>query len=379
MQCGVFYVSLPSQVSPTEVVFMADIYDEYQSLSPEEEYGDSYSRPVHSRRRKKKKHIFRKILSLLFVFLIAVAVWLFMTVCSVISSVNYEEIDSKYADVTYSSNLVSDDDVFNILIFGVDENTSDYGRSDSMILLSVNDTTKKIKLTSFQRDTFVFVPDPDGSYNTKLTNAYSYGGVGLTISTIEENYGIKIDRYASVNFETFVGIVDTLGGVEMELTDREILYINCQIAQNNQMDYLDAQAGKVLLSGTQALWHARNRGGDVINGVEFYEGTDWDRTLRQRNFLEAVFHKLKDASVFELVSVLKKVAPYITTNMTESEISSFIMKSPKYLRYTVEQTSAPADGCWGYELNFAGDVIYVYDWDLAKSELRNFIYEDYLY
>ena len=109
---------------------MADIYDEYQSLSPEEEYGDSYSRPVHSRRRKKKKHIFRKILSLLFVFLIAVAVWLFMTVRSVISSVNYEEIDSKYADVTYSSNLVSDDDVFNILIFGVDENTSDYGRSE---------------------------------------------------------------------------------------------------------------------------------------------------------------------------------------------------------------------------------------------------------
>ena len=356
---------------------MADFYEENLDLSPEEEYGDDYSiPPSYRRKRKKKKHCLRRFLCFVLIVLIAAGGWMFFTVRKVISSVNYEDIDSKYTDIDYSSELVCDEDVFNILLFGVDEETSDYGRSDSMILLSIDDAHKKIKLTSFQRDTFIFVPDPDGSYNTKLTNAFSYGGVGLTIGTIEDNYGIKIDRYASVNFETFKSIVDILGGVEMELTDREILYINCQIAQNNQTDYLDAQEGKVLLSGTQALWHARNRGGDVINGVEFYEGTDWDRTERQRNFIEAVFSKMRSASVFKLFSVAKNAAPYITTNMTDSELSSFVLKAPKYLKYTVEQASAPADGCWGYEQNFAGDVIYVYDWEQAKAQLQSFIYEN---
>lgn len=359
---------------------MADIYDENLNISNEDEYGDDYNLPPSKlRRRKKKKHLLKRVLCFFIIVLLVVTGWLFFTVRKVVSSVNFEEVNSKYSGLNYTSEPVSDENVFNILLFGVDEETSDFGRSDSMILLSIDDNRKKIKLTSFQRDTFVYVPDPDGSYNTKLTNAFSYGGVGLTISTIEENYGIKIDRYASVNFETFRSIVDILGGVEMKLTDREILYINCQIAQNNQSDYLEADAGMVTLSGTQALWHARNRGGDVINGVEFYEGTDWDRTERQRNFMEAVFDKMKGASVFELVSVAKSVAPYITTNMTQSELSSFIIKSPKYLKYTVEQTSAPADGCWGYEQNFAGDVIYVYDWESAKSQLRSFIYENYIY
>ncbi len=357
---------------------MADFYDENPSLSPEEEYGDDYTLPPSRRkaRIKKKKHFFRRVLCFLLIVVLVVAGWLFFTVRKVVSSVSFEEVNSKYSGLTYSTELVSNEDVFNILLFGVDEETTDFGRSDSMILLSIDDNHKKIKLTSFQRDTFVYVPDPDGSYNTKLTNSFSYGGVGLTIGTIEENYGVKIDRYASVNFATFKSIVDILGGVEMELTDREILYINCQIAQNKQTDYLDAQAGKVTLSGTQALWHLRNRGGDVINGVEFYEGTDWDRTQRQRNFMEAVFDEMKGASIFELVSIAKSVAPYITTNMTESELSSFIIKSPRYLKYTVEQTSAPAEGCWGYEQNFAGDVIYVYDWDTAKSRFRSFIYEN---
>ena len=356
--------------------------DEYNSNNhnhnPEDEYGDHYGRRDLSRRPKKKKRkkFFIRLLSLLLVLILAGAVWLFITIRTIVSSVNYEQTEEKYSGLTDEENLFSRDDVFNILIFGVDEDTSDYGRSDSMILMSVDDAHRKIKLTSFQRDTLVYVPDPDGGYQTKLTNAYSYGGVGLAISTIEENYSIRIDRYACVNFQSFKSIVDVLGGVELELTDREILYINCQIAQNNQTDYLDAQAGSVLLNGTQALWHARNRGGDVINGVEFFEDTDWDRTQRQRDFMEAVFAKMRSASVFRLVSVAKNTAPYITTNMTESELTSFISKSGKYLNYDVEQSSAPAEGCWGYETNFAGDVISVYDWQTAKDELRYFIYEE---
>lgn len=357
---------------------MDDIYSSSRYMNSEDEYGDEYSRRSSGQRRKKKKlkKLIIRIISVLLILVLVGAGWLFFTVRKIVGSVNYEEIDSKYTGLSDESALYSDEDVFNILLFGVDEDTSDYGRSDSMILLSIDDAHRKIKMTSFQRDTFVYVPDPDGDYQTKLTNAFSYGGVGLAVSAIEENYSIKIDRYATVNFTTFKNIVDVLGGVELELTEREILYINCQVAQNNQSDYLDASEGKVLLNGTQALWHARNRGGDTINGVDFYEDTDWDRTRRQRDFIEAVFAEMRSASIFELVSVAKNVAPYISTNMTQSEISSLITKSAKYLRYDVEQSSAPAEGCWDYEVNFAGDVIYVYDWDTAKSELKYFIYEE---
>lgn len=360
---------------------MDDIYSSSQRLNSEDEYGDEYGRRTSGYRQKKKSHkkFIKRIVAVLLILIIIGAGWLFATVRKIVLSVNYEEQQPKYTGLADEDTLYSHEDVFNILLFGVDEDTSDYGRSDSMILLSVDDAHRKIKMTSFQRDTLVYVPDPDGGYQTKLTNAFSYGGVGLAVSTIEQNYSIKIDRYATVNFETFKSIVDVLGGVELELTDREILYINCQVQQNNQSDFLDAQAGKVLLNGTQALWHARNRGGDVINGVEFFEDTDWDRTQRQRNFMEAVFSKMRSASIFELASVAKNTAPYITTDMTKSELSSFITKSARYLKYEVKQTSAPADGCWVYETNFAGDVISVYDWDTATNELTSFIYEDLFY
>lgn len=296
----------------------------------------------------------------------------------VVSSVNFVEVDEVYKE-NYSNPdgeaLVSHSDVLNIMLFGVDGDTDDYGRSDTMILLSIDKRHKKLKMTSFQRDTFVFVPDCEGEYHTKLTNAYSYGGVGLAMRTIEANYGIRIDGYVAVNFESFKAVVDVLGGIELELTDREILYINCQIAQNNQTEYLEAEQGKVLLNGQQALWHARNRGGDIINGVEFFEGTDWDRTERQRNLLRAVVADMRTASVIELMKIADSTASYITTNLTKKELSSLLLEAPTYLGYTVEQCSMPEDGTWSYEENFAGQVIYVYNWQTTRSALKRFIYE----
>ena len=281
-------------------------------------------------------------------------------------SEHYQPVDSE---------LFSHKDVLNILIFGVDDDSSDYGRSDTMLLLSVDNKHSKLKLTSFQRDTFVYVPDCDGDYHTKLTNAFSYGGVGLAMRTIEANYGVRIDRYATVNFETFKSIVDVLGGVELELTDREILYINCQVAQNNQTEYLDAEAGTVKLNGVQALWHIRNRGGDVINGVEFYEGTDWDRTRRQRSFMQALMTKIRKGSVVSALKVADSIAPYVTTNLTKGELVSLLFKAPRLMNYKLEQCAMPSEGSWGYEENFAGSVIYVYDWQSTQAELCRFIYE----
>ncbi len=341
----------------------------------------SHSKPnAHSRaKNKKSSHSFKKLICVLISLLLLFAGGVCLTFYFVLEPVNYVEIDSSDDFLSFDESageLMSDSKVLNIMLFGVDDDSSDYGRSDTMLLLSVDNRHKKLKMTSFQRDTFVFVPDAEEPYYTKLTNAFSYGGVPLAVNTIEANYGVQIDRYATVNFESFKAIIDILGGVEVELSDREILYINCQIAQNNQTEYLNAEAGLVTLNGQQALWYARNRGGDVINGVEFYEGTDWDRTERQRKLLSAVIDDMKSASPAEILRIVNEAGPHITTNLKKTEIVSLVANSLTYLRYDIEQCSMPSDGTWGYEDNFAGNVIYVYDWEQTRYDLKKFIYEE---
>ncbi len=274
---------------------------------------------------------------------------------------------------TNSGNLLSDPYILNILLFGADQ-YGDEGNSDTMILMSIDNRHEKIKLTSFLRDTYVYVP---GYYDTKLTHAYSYGGAQLSIQTIEANFGIKIDRYAVVNFETFRDIVDIMDGVDIELTYDEIQYINAQVAQNGQDDYLpwDTEEGIVHLNGQQALWHARNRGG-YVNGQYFYMGDDWGRVERQRAFLDAVMNKLRSsASLTEIVQIVNAVGPNITTNLKSSEITMLVSGALTYLGYEMEELSMPEDN-WEAIENESGECLAIIDWNLARRTVAEFIYED---
>ena len=274
---------------------------------------------------------------------------------------------------TSSGNLLSDPYVLNILLFGADQYGDD-GNSDTMILMSIDNRHEKIKLTSFLRDTYVSIP---GYYSSKLNEAYALGGAELSIQTIESNFGIKIDRYAIVNFETFKDIVDIMGGVDIELTYDEIQYINAQVAQNGQDAYLpwDTEEGIVHLNGQQALWHARNRGGEV-NGQYFYMGDDWGRVERQRAFLDAIMNTLRSsASLTEIVQIINAVGPNITTNIKSSEITYLVSGALTYLGYDMEELSIPEDN-WERVINDAGDCLGIVDWNLARRTVAEFIYED---
>ena len=289
---------------------------------------------------------------------------------------NKEESEDKEPEILVldyeRGDLLSDPYVLNIMLFGADQYGNE-GLSDSMILLSIDNRHEKIKMTSFLRDTYISIP---GHWSSKLNAAYAYGGAELSIATIESNYGIRVDRYAIVNFETFKEIVDIMGGVDIELTQDEIYYINDQITQNGQSEYLpwDTQEGIVHLNGQQALWYSRNRGG-YVNGTE-YSGSDWDRVERQRKFLNAVIDDMSSASLTELVDIVNAVGPNVTTNIKNSELTSLVAGAPNYLKYKVEQVSIPTDGTWGYGFNEAGSVILVNDWDRARYDLAKFIYED---
>lgn len=285
-----------------------------------------------------------------------------------------------------SSTLLQHDKVLNILLFGQDYSGSseDHGRSDTMILLSIDNLHKKIKLCSFQRDTYVYIP---GYGDDKINAAFSLGGEGLAIKTLEMNFGIKVDKYATVDFDSFRKIIKVLGGIDMELNLEEIEYINAQIDVNNQLgktSFIEYDPTKELqtihLDGYQALWYARDRGEENLGGNPQYSfsGDDWDRTERQRKLIETIIKYLRTkASLGELISIVNDVGPMITTNLKKDHILFLARHMMTYIGYDMVQLSLPTDGAWRYDSSPDGQsIIFIDDWNKVKRDMASFIYED---
>lgn len=278
------------------------------------------------------------------------------------------------------SELLQDSKVLNVMLFGEDNSDgSEHGRSDTMIMLSIDNRHKKLKLTSFQRDTYVYIP---GYGYNKINASYTYGGAKLAIKTIESNFGIKVDRYAVVDFESFIEIIDTLGGIDIEVTAEEIEYINYQMYKNGQSDQwstITDPAGVVHLTGQEALWYARNRGltvGEDGNEIGI-DGDDWKRTSRQRKLLETLFDSMKSASLTQIVSIVNKIGPLVTTNFKKDEITTLVTHAPTYLKYEVEQYYVPEEGLWAYDDNTpAGSVIVITDMTTQRRKFAEFVYEE---
>ena len=263
--------------------------------------------------------------------------------------------------------LMEDKDVFNILLVGSDtRDTKSRGRSDAMMILSINKKKEKIILTSFLRDIYVEIPDRKSN---RLNVAYSIGGPSLLIKTIENNFRIKIDRYASVDFFAFIDIVDAIGGVNISVTEEELPILNDYIYEINTIldedldkDILSTH-GNYLLNGKQTLGYCRIR----------YIGTDFARTGRQRVVLEQIFLKVKNSNISKLNDLLNTILPKITTNLDEDEVISHVLNLKKYLGYDIIQWSVPVSGTYK---NTRIRNMAVLDIDFKKNieELRNRIY-----
>ena len=285
-----------------------------------------------------------------------------------------------------NSELLQNSKVLNIMLFGEDNNHGEkYGRTDTMLLLSVDTVHEKLKLTSFQRDTYVYIP---GHGYNKINASYTLGGATLSIQTIQANFGVKIDRYAIVDFDSFKDIIDTLGGVEMTVTQDEIDYINYQMYKNGQSGgkrvTITDKPGKVLLNGQEALWYARDRG--LIKGEDGNEigisGDDWDRTERQRKFLSKMVTDLKGASLSEIISIVNEVGPQITTNLKKDEIMGLVSNALTYIDYDIVQNYVPKEGLWYYNnpwdtsWDVAGSCILIADMEAQRQALADFVYEE---
>lgn len=254
----------------------------------------------------------------------------------------------------------------NIALFGLDSTDGETGRSDAIMIATVDPIHNKVKLTSIMRDSYVYI---DGYGNDKINHAYAYGGPELSIKTINENFGLNIEDFVSVNFSSLPVIINILGGVDIEITEEELQYINDYINDINNRDGTASPnityAGVQHLDGTQALAYSR---------IRYTSGGDYKRTERQRTVLEALFNKLTSASVSSYNSLLNKVLPYVQTNLNTADILSLGTKVLGIGNH-LEQDRFPRDG-YGEGAMIDGVYYLTFDIETAKQQMRDYIFND---
>lgn len=227
-----------------------------------------------------------------------------------------------FCDVGYSQNITDEQitqdtsKIKNILLIGVDgEHLEKDNRSDAMIIMTIDQKNKEIKLTSLCRDTYVYIK---GHGREKLTHAYFYNGPELLLETIEENFGIHISKYATINFSSFINIIDLIGGVEVEITENDLGVLNQLIKVCYKIDKRDDKgemklidsAGNYNLNGYQALAFSR---------IRYQDSTD-ARNTRQRMVVKSALEKLKQTGLDTYISSLNMVLSGVKTNLTPTEI-----------------------------------------------------------
>ena len=254
-------------------------------------------------------------------------------------------------------------DVLNILLIGTDVRGGTYderGNTDSMILISVNTRDKNIKLTSFMRDMYVFIPNRQWA---RLNVAYAYGGPQLLFDTLKQNFNVDVDLYVRVNFMYFRKIVNHVGGVDIELTEAEAKYMN---DTSEKYKTKHVEPGMQHLDGAQALSYARCRKID----------SDFNRTKRQRTVILALVKKIKHSSPGELNSLLNVFLPMIQTNMSKMQILGLMVDGTSYLNNEIETMNVPIKNSWRSEMINKRSVICP-NFELNKTAIVAHIYSTY--
>lgn len=268
--------------------------------------------------------------------------------------------------------IASNSNVMNILLLGSDTRAAgkaSTGRTDSIIMLSINPDSKRIVMTSFMRDMYVKIP---GYSSNRINVPYLLGGAPLLEKVIESNFGLPTDRYVTVDFYCFMDIVNIFGGIDQELSAEEIRDMQRIIQEMNELtgeargtDLLpSSSAGTYHLNGKQALAYARSR---------YSSGGDSGRTQRQRNVLALLFEKAKGLNLIQLHELMETVLPSITTDMTKGEIISLLLKSKTYLSYELVSNRVPADGT-GYNTMINEASVISVDFAANRKILADLIY-----
>ena len=249
---------------------------------------------------------------------------------------------------------LSDEDVFNVLLIGEDvRDPAEQGRgnTDVMMIISINKKNKTITTTSLMRDMWVYLGEFD--VNSKLNAAYWHGGSEYLEDIIEQYFGIEINRYVSVNFESFIKIVEAVGGLDFDVQENEaeamkdpLDEVNDILKRKRGTGYVTA--GQQHLDGYQSLAYAR---------IRYNCGDDYGRTQRQRAVIAQIIQKSKKLSLLQLNDLLNEVLKQVTTDVTDGEIASMLLDAFEYMDYTIQEVQIPVNGYFTADIIYSQDVL----------------------
>jgi len=328
----------------------------------------------------------RKVPVVFIIFAVLVALALIVTVVGVIyvkKNFNYKYNDISQTPQELGVEEVLDDEIINIALFGVDTDdaASFKGRSDSIMILSVNKTDKKIKLISVLRDTLIPMLESNKIVYNKINSAYAKGGPELAIKTLNNTFALDITEYATVNFSGMANIIDGVDGVTLNLTAAEVAHVNRtaydQIKKYGgvKQDHLLSGAGEYCLNGIQAVAYSRIRYSSTADGTS----NDYGRTDRQRLVLQKLFNKALTMEKTQYISLIKALSPYCETSLSYTEILSLavevLLHSPTFEEsrvpfeeYIMPSPSVGVGSTIYYDLEFAANIIHAFIYDDIKPE-----------
>lgn len=330
-----------------------------------------------SDKHKKKKKSNKKGLKIFFIVLGILILLAATTIGSMyffakskLNNIQTENITKDPGKLGIDTNKVStDSNIRNILLMGIDSRDpkSDPGHSDSLMILTVDKTHNKLKISSIMRDSYVKI---EGNGSQKITNAHQFGGALLSIKTVNQNFNMNIMDYVQVNFFGLEKIIDAVGGVQINVTAAEVPIANQYIDETSGIEHKTpihiTHAGLQNLTGTQAVGYCR---------IRYVGNDDFQRTERQRTVLTAVFKKLATTNITDIPKAADAITPYVQTSLKPDDMMSLATYILTHKMTSLVQTRVPYDGLYKNAVIDGADVL-TWDKDANINKLHQFIFED---
>lgn len=333
------------------------------------------ARKTNKKRSSKKPAKNRKliialsIIGLLIVGLVGGVATYGLTMLGKVNKVDLNE-DNLGIDKDIDAKLSKYDGITNIALFGIDATDGNVGRSDAIMIATVDKVHNKLKLTSIMRDSYV---DIQGHGQDKINHAYAFGGHELALKTLNENFDLNLKDFATVNFSSLPKIIDSVGGMDLNIRQDEIDAspgINDHIKNLNAINKTDCplitSPGVQHVNGTQALAYCR---------IRYTAGGDGERTERQRIVLSKLFEKFNQVSPAKYPTILNELMPMVTTSLSSGEILNLAKIVASMGGSGLEQERYPMDEYSKGEM-INGVYYLAFDKDVTVKQIHDYIFED---
>lgn len=290
------------------------------------------------------------IIAIIFTLILAGGIAVYGYINNTMNKIDKVEVNTENLGITQDKS----GDIINIALYGIDAEEGDSGRSDAIMILTLDNVHKKVKLTSIMRDSYVNIA---GYGMDKINHAYAFGGPELAIKTLNENFGLNIADFMSVNFTSLPVIIDQLGGVSIEITDEEVA--------TGQIPGLLA-SGTQLLTGEQALAYSR---------IRYASGNDFKRTERQRTVLNALVVQMIQQPVTSFPGLISELAPYITTSLSNEKMLDLATQYGSLAKQGIKQDRFPKDSeAQGQMID--GVYYLTFDIPTVREQIDAYIFQD---